>query len=221
MSKTPSVFISYSSKNKEYADPIDEAFKHNGIRLIRDMRDVAFKDSFREFMRKIRETSFALLVISDDFLKSRNCMYEVIEFFKDNNYREKLFLDIPDPLNATLDEIDTYLKTGKHDVLQITAHGTINENGEGALLFEDARGDDITVTATELAKLRYKQPRSRHPDHGADPLVLPLLAARETVCHRCRKTPQSRSARRYRHENLDHPRRGDAVQHRTIHRTAG
>jgi tetratricopeptide (TPR) repeat protein len=66
--------------------------------------------------------------------------------------KEKLFLDIPDPVNATLDEIKKYLKTGNHDILQITAHGTINNNGEGALVFEDAKGEDAEVTGAELAE---------------------------------------------------------------------
>ena len=90
MKKKPSVFISYSSKNKEYANYIDKVFKKNGITLTRDIRDVAFKESFKVFMQKIRDTNFAILVISDDFLKSRNCMYEVIEFLKEKDFKEKL-----------------------------------------------------------------------------------------------------------------------------------
>ena len=90
MKKKPSVFISYSSKNKEYADYIDKVFQKNGITLTRDIRDVAFKESFKEFMQRIRDTNFAILVISDDFLKSRNCMYEVVEFLKEKDFKEKL-----------------------------------------------------------------------------------------------------------------------------------
>lgn len=89
MPKKPSVFISYCSKNKEYADYIDGIFQKNVITLVRDIRDVAFKESFKEFMQKIRDTNFALLVVSDEFLKSRNCMYEVIEFLKEKDFKEK------------------------------------------------------------------------------------------------------------------------------------
>ncbi len=71
--------------------------------------------------------------------------------------KEKLFIDIPDPVNATLDEIKKYLEIGKHDVLQITAHGTINDKGEGLLAFEDSTGENVDITGTELAKLFEKE----------------------------------------------------------------
>ena len=71
---------------------------------------------------------------------------------------KRLFVDIPDLIESTMYEIAKYLKDGKHDVLQITAHGSINENGEGYLVFEERdekkKGfKNINIYGTDLAEL--------------------------------------------------------------------
>ena len=47
-------------------------------------------------MNKIRKSDYAILVISDNYLKSINCMYEVLEVMKDEGYRDRI---IPVVLN--------------------------------------------------------------------------------------------------------------------------
>jgi hypothetical protein len=84
------IFISYCWSNEKEADEIDLFFKSKGVELKRDKRDLEFKQSIKEFMRKIREMDFVILVISDEYLKSFNCMYEVLEFLKDDNYKERI-----------------------------------------------------------------------------------------------------------------------------------
>ena len=115
MKKKPSVFISYCSKNKEYADYIDEVFQKNVITLVRDIRYVKYKESFKEFMQIIRDTNFAILVISDEFLKSRNCMYEVIEFLKEHDFKEKFLPVVLD--DVSLDPVGKtkYLQYWKNE----------------------------------------------------------------------------------------------------------
>ncbi|MCK4765148.1 MAG: tetratricopeptide repeat protein [Candidatus Aminicenantes bacterium] len=73
--------------------------------------------------------------------------------------RERVFLDIPDPVNDTLTEIGERLQDGKHDILHITAHGSINENGEGTLSFETEEGEAVEVTGAELAKALDPAPK--------------------------------------------------------------
>ena len=67
-----------------------------------------------------------------------------------------LFLDIPDMVNSTLYDMADYLKNGKHDILQITAHGTLDNAGKTFLLFEQLTEDNIVeqkyVSGEELAQ---------------------------------------------------------------------
>ncbi len=67
-----------------------------------------------------------------------------------------LFLDIPDMVNSTLYDMAGYLKNGKHDILQITAHGTKDKDGKTFLLFEQLTEDNTVekkfVSGEELAQ---------------------------------------------------------------------
>jgi len=90
MTERPKIFISYSHKNTNVADSIDESFKKIGVSFTRDVRDLGMRGSIKEFMEKIRENGFALLIISDEFLRSRYCMYEAIELLKERNFKDKV-----------------------------------------------------------------------------------------------------------------------------------
>ena len=79
------IFISYSWKDKKIVDEVDKDFMALGITLVRDIRDTEFKDSLRQFMKRIRTFDFAIVIVSDSFLKSKNCLIEILEFIKDDN----------------------------------------------------------------------------------------------------------------------------------------
>lgn len=87
------IFLSYCQKDKDIVQIIDEKLAGligEEFYISRDVRDVQYKDSFKEFMKTIRQHDFVIMVISDRYIKSRNCMYEVMEVFKERNYAEKL-----------------------------------------------------------------------------------------------------------------------------------
>lgn len=85
------VFISYCQKDGIYADNIDLYFKDKGIKLHRDIRDISSWKSIREYMQSIRDMDYTVLIITDNYLKSFNCMYEVLEVMKERNFQDKIF----------------------------------------------------------------------------------------------------------------------------------
>jgi len=91
------VFLSYCWNDSEEADKIYDYFiaKYN-IELYRDKIDVKKWGSIKEYMESIESMDYTILLISDSYLKSVNCMYEVLEVMKDKNYREKIFPAIID-----------------------------------------------------------------------------------------------------------------------------
>lgn len=84
------VFISYAWKNTDIVDEIDKDFMRVGITLTRDVRDLKDYGSISEFMKSLRDSDYVLMVISDAYLKSRNCMHEVLEIKKEKNYGERI-----------------------------------------------------------------------------------------------------------------------------------
>jgi hypothetical protein len=116
----PDIFISYSHIDSEIVDRIDLSFKKFGITLIRDERDVKYRKSFTEFMQNVRKTDYVLMIISDSFLKSRFCMFEVLEAMKDMKYESRILPIIID--NAKIyNEIDKikYIKYWKNEMENI------------------------------------------------------------------------------------------------------
>lgn len=87
------IFLSYCQKDEQLADLIEEKLMphiREKYRISRDIRDVKYKESFRKFMESIREHEYVLMILSDRYMKSVNCMYEMMEVLKDSSYGRKL-----------------------------------------------------------------------------------------------------------------------------------
>lgn len=91
--KKKRIFLSYCHNESELADLIEERllkYIRNDFYISRDVRDVGYRESFRSFMQSVREHEFVIMLISDSYLKSINCMYEMTEVFQDHAYEKKL-----------------------------------------------------------------------------------------------------------------------------------
>ena len=90
--KDTNVFLSYCWADSEIADEIFDFFKsRKNIILHRDSIDIGLWRSIKEYMQSITDMDYAILLISDSYLKSANCMYEVLEVMRDRKYKEKVF----------------------------------------------------------------------------------------------------------------------------------
>lgn len=86
------IFISYCWADKDVVDLIDKDFQElYGITFTRDERDLKFKQSIRSFMQGLSEHDYVIMVISDSYIKSDNCLYEVMEVMRDRRYRDKIY----------------------------------------------------------------------------------------------------------------------------------
>ena len=86
-----SVFISYSWKDKKPVDEIANTLSFSGVKFILDSRDFKYLQSIREFMKQISKSDYVILVISREYLQSVNCMYEVLELLKSENFKTRIF----------------------------------------------------------------------------------------------------------------------------------
>lgn len=89
-------FLSYSWKDSDLADSFDKQLSALGFEVKRDIRDIGAWKSIREFMSSIREQDYVVIIISPHYLKSPNCMFEVMEVLKDSNYKDKIFSIVTD-----------------------------------------------------------------------------------------------------------------------------
>lgn len=90
--KKVDIFLSYCWADSNEANKIYDFFKcKQDIELHRDTIDIKKWGSIKEYMQSVENMDYIILLISDSYLKSVNCMYEVLEVMRDRNYRNKIF----------------------------------------------------------------------------------------------------------------------------------
>ena len=100
------VVISYAKghEHEKIVDQIDESLQKRGLKIIRDKRDLGYKGSIRTFMERSGRGFCVIVVISDEYLRSSNCMFELIEIAANRQFHDRIFpivladADIYDPI---------------------------------------------------------------------------------------------------------------------------
>jgi hypothetical protein len=87
------VFISYAwgGKSEEIANQIEKVLRENEILLMRDKNDLGFKGRIKAFMERIGRGKCVVVVISEKYLKSENCMFELLQIAKNEQFYERIF----------------------------------------------------------------------------------------------------------------------------------
>ena len=104
------LFLSYSREDAAVADRIDKHFNGPLVTVKRDIRDVGNWQSIKKFMVSIRLQDFAVLIISESYLKSVNCMYEVMEIMKETECWNRIFTIVLDKSIYSPDQRLAYIK---------------------------------------------------------------------------------------------------------------
>jgi tetratricopeptide (TPR) repeat protein len=86
------VFVCYCWAEANAVDKIEQSLHLEpfGIELIRDIRNLPQLERISNFEKRIRECDLVLILISDSFLKSPHCMFEVIETIKNEDFENKI-----------------------------------------------------------------------------------------------------------------------------------
>lgn len=174
----PEVFVSYAWNNESCAivDNLQQALEGQEIHLLRDREEVRYKDSIRDFMRRIGKGKCVVVVISEKYLKSENCMFEMVEIAKAEGLRERIF-----PI--VLGDANIYKATGriryvKHwedeiheldEALKSVRGDNLNNLQEDLNLYSEIRRlfDRITDTLRDMNALTPEQ----HQGAGFDELI--------------------------------------------------
>jgi len=87
MKDKPTVFISYSHQSITYVNKL--VGRIDDIARVYWDKSLAFFESFDHFMDTIGKHDYVVIVISDDYLKSKNCQYEAIQLMTVENWDKK------------------------------------------------------------------------------------------------------------------------------------
>jgi hypothetical protein len=92
----PELFISYAwgreyEEREAIVNELDKVFQERAVTIIRDKRDLGFKGRIKEFMDTIGQGKAVILVISEKYLKSPNCCFELVQIAKHGNFADHVF----------------------------------------------------------------------------------------------------------------------------------
>ena len=107
MGNNNQVFISYAwgGESERIVNELDADLQAKGILVVRDKRNLGFKGMIRDFMRQFGRGHAVIVVISDKYLKSPNCMFELVEISRNKDLYDRVFpivlgdADIYDPVH--------------------------------------------------------------------------------------------------------------------------
>ena len=89
---TPQVFISYAwADDSNKIAELELAFQNEGVHVVRDKRDLGYKGNIREFMAHIGRGKCVLLILSEEYLRSENCLFELLEVAKHGDFADGVF----------------------------------------------------------------------------------------------------------------------------------
>ncbi|OOG73037.1 toll/interleukin-1 receptor domain-containing protein [Algoriphagus sp. A40] len=181
------VFISYAwgGESENVADELEAVLSAKNIRLIRDKTDLGFKGLIRPFMEQIGQGNLVVLVISDKYLKSKNCMFELLEVEKKGEFFSRIFpvilpdADIYDSLGIInyLKHWDQKIKELNASVKELDNLADTRKVQEDINLYTDIRGaiDDLAGKLSNMNTLTVEIMRAKN----YQPLVDSLLKENE------------------------------------------
>ena len=97
----PELFVSYAwgdstpggRTREEVVDRLCAAAQARGIRILRDRKTMGLGDSIAKFMNRLAQGQRIFVVLSDKYLKSPYCMFELLEVWRNCFQEEQRFLD--------------------------------------------------------------------------------------------------------------------------------
>ena len=89
----PEVLVSYATgpASNAIVDALEQVFRDADIRLLRDRKEIRYKDSIGQFMQRIATSRCVVVVLSKKYLESEYCMCELVGMLKAQDLRERIF----------------------------------------------------------------------------------------------------------------------------------
>lgn len=98
---TPTIYFSYAWGDEQETGESREQIVHDlylslkddGYPVMRDKEDVDYRDLISDFMKQIGKGDCIVVAISDKYLKSEYCMFEMYEIYRNSKREKAPFLD--------------------------------------------------------------------------------------------------------------------------------
>lgn len=138
------IYISYAWEpmSIKLANDIIHFAAKNNIHIKRDKSELGYKGNIKEFMQKIGKSKAIIVLISDKYLKSENCMFEMYEIYRNMNIWNRIFpivlksaeiyeetkrIDYLIYWDSKVDELENKIKSIKNSIGNVKVYEKINQ----------------------------------------------------------------------------------------------
>jgi hypothetical protein len=146
------VFLSYSHKDTCIADLVDERLNFLGkgrLVITRDKRTLEYKSDIEKFMQTVSTHDYMISIISDSYLKSQGCMYEVSELMRNRAFNDKLLTIILSKSDESFYSTDKKPEQVEADVYSLNRFKYIK--------YWEAEKEKVNKLNLEITELALKQ----------------------------------------------------------------
>ena len=109
----PSIYISHAwgGESEEITQKIMKRFQDEGIKITLDKNDLGYRESINDFMLNLGAADAIIIVVSNKYLHSEYCMFELLQIYKNKNILDRIF-------PVVLDEVNIAKSTDRLDLVK-------------------------------------------------------------------------------------------------------
>lgn len=87
------IFVSYAwtVESNLILDQLERTFRRRNINLCYDKKEIGYKESIRGFMKRLGQGMCIVVILGRDYLRSKNCMFELLEIAQRGEIYERVF----------------------------------------------------------------------------------------------------------------------------------
>lgn len=74
------VFLSYSSKDEELSNKLDDGLMKYRANIFRDKRELEPLQNITTFIQSISRMDYSIMLVSNNYLKLKPCVYKFTEY---------------------------------------------------------------------------------------------------------------------------------------------
>lgn len=108
--KSKSIYFSYAwNQQEQLVDQLYDSLLKDGFQVVRDKKDLGYRGTISDFMSEIGNANYVIIAISDKYLKSRFCMFELLEIYRNSGMDKAKFVERIFPIrveNINLSDTD-------------------------------------------------------------------------------------------------------------------
>lgn len=107
------IYISHAwgGESEEIVQEIYKRCRAEGLNIILDRKDLGYRESITSFMHELGRADAIILVVSNKYLHSEYCMFELLQIYENNNMIRRIF-------PVVLDEVSIAKSTERLDLVK-------------------------------------------------------------------------------------------------------